>query len=98
MDLGEKAIKLPKELGLDLELELEPKNNTNTLDLDLEIPTTKDDLTEELQEAIKKKLPDIIRHIVEEYCAHHFNAIAREIITAEIRRLSEEKTRQLVDN
>ena len=39
-----------------------------------------------------------IRESVEEYCAKQFTQLARDIITAEIRRLTEERSRLLVDN
>lgn len=38
-----------------------------------------------------------IRKAVEEYCAKHFRSLAIEVITAELRRLAEEKARHLVD-
>ena len=43
-------------------------------------------------------LPVWVRQAVEDYCERHFKTIAREVITAELRRLADEKARHLVDN
>lgn len=51
-----------------------------------------------LEPLIRDELAKMVREEVEEYCSRHFQALAREVITAEIRRLSEEKSRHLVDN
>lgn len=51
-----------------------------------------------LEPMIREELAKMVREEVEEYCSRHFQALAREVITAEIRRLSEEKSRHLVDN
>ncbi len=46
----------------------------------------------------RQELAILVRQAVEDYCSRHFSALAREIITAEIRRLTEERSRHLVDN
>jgi hypothetical protein len=45
--------------------------------------------------ATKEDMLQAIREAVEEYCSKHFPAVAREVITAEIRRLSEERSRHV---
>lgn len=52
----------------------------------------------ELLDLIRGELPALVSLAVKEYCEQHFAAIAREVITAELRRLIEEKSRHLVDN
>jgi CheY-like chemotaxis protein len=42
-------------------------------------------------------LPGLVRDAVLEYCRKHFDDVAREIIGQELRRLSDERTRHLVD-
>ena len=44
------------------------------------------------------ELEGMVRQLVEEYCAKHFSPLAREVITSEIRRLTEERSRHLIDN
>lgn len=44
-----------------------------------------------------EEMMQMVRHVVEEYCARHFPQVAREILTQEIRRLADERTRHLVD-
>jgi CheY-like chemotaxis protein len=39
----------------------------------------------------------LMRQVLLEYCEKHFATLAREVITAEIRRLTEERTKQLSD-
>lgn len=56
------------------------------------------DLKEVVKEVLTDRIEPIIREVVEEYCSHHFTTVARDIITAEIRRLTDEKARHLVDN
>ena len=43
-------------------------------------------------------MPSWVRQAVEDYCERHFKSLAREVITAELRRLADEKARHLVDN
>ena len=43
-------------------------------------------------------LARLVREAVEDYCSRHFSGLAREIITAELRRLADERSRHLVDN
>jgi hypothetical protein len=38
-----------------------------------------------------------VRQAVEDYCDRHFRSLAIEVITAELRRLADEKARHLVD-
>ena len=44
------------------------------------------------------QMPNWVRQAVEDYCERHFKSLAREVITAELRRLADEKARHLVDN
>jgi two-component system chemotaxis response regulator CheY len=44
------------------------------------------------------EIAHVIRSSITDYCAKHFDQIAREIITAELRRLADEKSRHLLDN
>lgn len=45
----------------------------------------------------KNEIEAEVRKIVEEYCKKHFASIAREVLTAELRRLAEERSRYLLD-
>lgn len=45
----------------------------------------------------RDKLEALIRNTVLEYCAKNFSSLAREVLTAEIRRLAEERSKHLVD-
>lgn len=45
----------------------------------------------------REELDALVREAVEQYCARHFPEIAREVITAELRRLADEKARYLTD-
>lgn len=56
------------------------------------------DFDEPAAEALREELAPLVRKAVQEYCDKHFPELAREIITNEIRRLADEKTRYLVDN
>ena len=46
----------------------------------------------------KEKIEDLVRSAVMEYCQKNFSSIAREVLTAEIRRIAEERSRHLADN
>lgn len=46
---------------------------------------------------LEADLPRLVREAVEAYCDRHFKSLAREMIAAELRRLTEEKARHLVD-
>lgn len=46
---------------------------------------------------LRRELPVMVERAVERYCSEHFKGIAREVLTAELRRLAEEKARYLVD-
>ena len=48
-------------------------------------------------EDLEAMLPSLVQEAVENYCERHFKAVAREVITAELRRLADEKARHLVD-
>lgn len=50
-----------------------------------------------VEDFVRKELPALVDRAVERYCNEHFKGIAREILTAELRRLAEEKARYLVD-
>ena len=45
-----------------------------------------------------EELARLVRESVEDFCSRHFSGLAREIITAELRRLADERARHLVDN
>ena len=63
-------------------------------------PSDESDSTElsELLDLIRGELPALVSLAVQEYCEKHFAALAREVISAELRKLMEEKSRHLVDN
>jgi hypothetical protein len=46
---------------------------------------------------VRDELPALVDRAVERYCVEHFKGVAREVLTAELRRLAEEKARYLVD-
>ena len=46
---------------------------------------------------VRNELPALVDRAVERYCIEHFKQIAKEALTAELRRLAEEKARFLVD-
>ena len=46
---------------------------------------------------VRNELPSLVDRAVERYCVDHFKSVAREVLTAELRRLAEEKARYLVD-
>lgn len=50
-----------------------------------------------VEDFLRKELPALVDRAVERYCNEHFKGIAREVLTAELRRLAEEKARYLVD-
>ena len=52
---------------------------------------------EKLEDFLKHEAPVIVRRTVEDYCARHFGTLAKDILTAELRRLADEKARLLVD-
>jgi two-component system chemotaxis response regulator CheY len=43
------------------------------------------------------EIAHVIKSAITDYCAKHFDQIAREIITSELRRLADEKSRHLLD-
>ena len=47
---------------------------------------------------VREEVEARVRDLVEEFCARHFPGLARDVITSEIRRLSEERNRHLVDS
>lgn len=58
---------------------------------------TSEELTSLLKPILREELGRMVAEAVDEYCDKHFPGVARDVITAEIRRLTEEKTRHLVD-
>lgn len=58
---------------------------------------TSDELTGLLRPLLREELGRMVAEAVDEYCDKHFPGVARDVITAEIRRLADEKTRHLVD-
>ncbi len=60
-------------------------------------PTTQAGLSAAVEAFVRDELPALVDRAVERYCAEHFKGIAREVLTAELRRLAEEKARYLVD-
>lgn len=50
-----------------------------------------------VEEFVRKELPALVDRAVERYCNENFKGAAREVLTAELRRLAEEKARYLVD-
>ncbi|MCX6119067.1 MAG: response regulator [Proteobacteria bacterium] len=49
------------------------------------------------EESVRQQLPHLVNSAVEKYCRDHFKAIAREVLTQELRRLADEKAKYLVD-
>jgi DNA-binding response OmpR family regulator len=47
---------------------------------------------------LREELVGIVRQTVLDYCERHFSRLAREIITEEIKNLTDSKTRLLIDN
>ena len=62
-----------------------PPINTFKLDEEKKLQPSKDDIEEEIRKA------------VEDYCKKHFATIAREVLTSELRKLAEERSRHLMD-
>src|SRR5690606_37256068 len=58
----------------------------------------RNDIRERLDEFINAEAPVIVRKAIESYCEKHFAEIARAVLTAELRRLADEKARLLVDS
>ncbi|SME97420.1 response regulator [Pseudobacteriovorax antillogorgiicola] len=46
----------------------------------------------------RDELAKVVRETVEDYCERHFAKIAREVISAELEKLTSEKSRLLIDN
>lgn len=65
-----------------------------SVDLGLDI----DHLKKQVEDIVGKELGPLVREAVERYCAKNFTELAREIILREIRRLTDERARHLVDN
>lgn len=55
------------------------------------------DIRERLEDFISAEAPVIVRKAVEAYCEKHFAELAKAVLTAELRRLADEKARLLVD-
>jgi DNA-binding response OmpR family regulator len=60
-------------------------------------PMTQAGLSAAVEAFVRDELPTLVDRAVERYCAEHFKGVAREVLTAELRRLAEEKARYLVD-
>jgi CheY-like chemotaxis protein len=56
------------------------------------------EIRERLEDFIGAEAPVIVRRAIEAYCEKHFAEIARSVLTAELRRLADEKSRLLVDS
>jgi CheY-like chemotaxis protein len=54
-------------------------------------------LSAAVEALVRNELPTLVDRAVERYCVEHFKSAAREALTAELRRLAEEKARYLVD-
>jgi hypothetical protein len=54
-------------------------------------------LSAAVEALVRNELPTLVDRAVERYCVEHFKTVAREALTAELRRLAEEKARYLVD-
>lgn len=82
---------LVAEANSPVDLEFEPPEN---LSLNLGSNANVPDVS---SSSLQAQLPALVREAVEAYCERHFKSLAREIIAAELRRLADEKARQLVD-
>ena len=60
-------------------------------------PSSVSGVSAAVEEFVRRELPALVDQAVERYCAEHFKGMAREVLTTELRRLAEEKTRYLVD-
>lgn len=60
-------------------------------------PHTNAGLSAAVEAFVRDELPALVDRAVERYCVEHFKGVAREVLTAELRRLAEEKARYLVD-
>jgi CheY-like chemotaxis protein len=60
-------------------------------------PVTHAGLSAAVESFVREELPTLVDRAVERYCVEHFKGVAREVLTAELRRLAEEKARYLVD-
>ena len=58
-------------------------------------PMSDDTVTSEIN---KEKIEELVRSAVMEYCQKNFSSIARDVLTAEIRRIAEERSRHLADS
>jgi CheY-like chemotaxis protein len=53
--------------------------------------------SELMEEIVRRELPGLVERAVQKYCHEHFKGLAKDVITAELRRLADEKARYLVD-
>ena len=60
-------------------------------------PHTNAGLSAAVEAFVRDELPALVDRADERYCVDHFKGVAREVLTAELRRLAEEKARYLVD-
>lgn len=61
------------------------------------MPNTNAGLSAAVEAFVRDELPALVDRAVERYCVENFKSVAREVLTAELRRLAEEKARYLVD-
>lgn len=54
-----------------------------------------DELKNKLEDFLRGEAPVVVRKAVEKYCEAHFAQLARDVLTSELRRLAEEKSRLL---
>ncbi len=61
------------------------------------LPPEEAELRRRLEEFLRQEAEGLIKSAVESYCSTHFKSLAREILTIELRRLAEERSRLLVE-
>jgi CheY-like chemotaxis protein len=75
----------------------EPRTETKAVASSV-VPLDLNDLAEQLEALVEERLTPVVRTLLTEYCQQHFQALAREILTQELRRLADERSRYLVDS
>lgn len=93
-----KPFELPTLISLvkdKLQLTLISKANANNFAL---LKDKKSTALGPFESYINAEMPELVQKVVHDYCDQHFKLIAKEVITSEIRRLLEAKSRHLIDN
>lgn len=92
---GKKAFQTPMEPKVPRNEPTPPQRESSVLE---DFKGDVADIRLEIARQMREHLPQLVRESVESYCAIHFPKLVREIVTAELRRLADEKARHLIDN